>query len=415
MTTFRGDAFGSMERGLPDRRTGAAAVGAPARRRSRLRIGFILAVATAMTLVGRAYAHPGYVTGAVARIQADGRVHVALTFDALAFALNDSPDRIADADMNALLDGPAAELERRMAEARRHFAAHFGVLGDGTPVPIGTLEFPSAADVRRSADARDGPRLPVLLTCQVEAVIPPSAHTVAFQFPEIIGTVVLTVERPAQEPFTEPVVAGAISSVLPVLHSPGVPGGAPVASWFARFGGYVRLGFTHILPGGLDHVLFVLGLFLLAGRLSTLLWQVTAFTVAHSVTLALAVFGIVRVPGPIVEPLIAASIVLVALDNLRGAELRWWRVAVVFGFGLVHGMGFASALRGLALEPHDRFVALVGFNLGVELGQLAVVAAAFALIGWFRRSDRYRPFIVIPVSSAIAVVALVWTVQRLGA
>lgn len=369
---------------------------------------------SALAAVVHVEAHPAAVTGAVARVESDGAVHVALTFDALAFALNDTPDRVADADMNALLDGPRAELERRMADARRHFVEHFAVVADGVPGTISRLRFPTAADVQTWGAARPGPRLPVLLSCDVDATISPATRRIAFRFPEVIGSVVLTVERPALEPFTEPVSAGTTSTALALSPSPRAGSSAPTPPLAERLLGFIRLGFTHILPRGLDHVLFVLGLCLLAGRVSTLLWQITAFTAAHSVSLGLAAAGIIRVPAPIIEPLITASIVLVALDNLRGAELRWWRVAVVFGFGLVHGMGFAGALRELALAPHDLLVALVGFNIGVELGQLAVVAVFFALIGWFRLSDRYRTFVVIPASSAIAVVALVWTAQRLG-
>lgn len=367
-------------------------------------------------LVGavRLHAHPASVTGAVAHLDRSGRVHLTLTFDALAFALNDTPDRVADADMNALLDGPRAELERRMADARRHFLAHFALLADGAPISLERVRFPMANDVEAWLAARPGPRLPVLLSCEVDASIAPTARRVAFQFPEAIGTVVLTVERPAAEPFTEPVGAGLASTALDVSLADRANPPSPSRSVAERLLGFVQLGFTHIVPRGLDHVLFVLGLFLLAGRLSTLLWQITAFTVAHSVSLGLAAAGVIRVPAPIVEPLISASIVLVALDNIRGADLRWWRVAVVFGFGLVHGMGFAGALRDLALAPHDLLVALVGFNVGVELGQLAVVALAFGAVGWFRGRRGYQRFIVVPASAVIAIVALVWTMQRVG-
>jgi hypothetical protein len=177
---------------------------------------------------------------------------------------------------------------------------------------------------------------------------------------------------------------------------------------------YVRLGFAHIVPAGLDHVLFVLGLFLLGTRLAPLLWQVTAFTVAHSVTLALSMAGVVALPSAIVEPLIALSIAWVAIENMLTAELKPWRPAVVFAFGLLHGLGFAGVLRELGLPPGEFVVGLVGFNVGVELGQLAVIAVALLTVGWFRDRKWYRPFVVLPLSALIALTGLVWAVQRVG-
>jgi len=176
---------------------------------------------------------------------------------------------------------------------------------------------------------------------------------------------------------------------------------------------YTGLGFTHILPLGLDHILFVLGLFLLSTRMAPLLIQVTAFSVAHSVTLALSVYGVVSLSPSIVEPLIAASIVYVAVENLLTTHLKPWRPLVVFGFGLLHGLGFAGVLAEVGLPPGQFAPALIGFNVGVELGQLAVIAIAFLAIGmWGRNKAWYRGRVVMPASAAVAAVGLLWTVQR---
>src|SRR6266568_2231705 len=115
---------------------------------------------------------------------------------------------------------------------------------------------------------------------------------------------------------------------------------------------YVKLGFRHIIPTGLDHVLFVTALCLLTTRIKIILWQATAFTVAHSVTLALSMKNIIVAPPAIVEPVIALSICFVAIENILFSELKWWRVLVVFMFGLIHGMGFASALNEIGLPPN---------------------------------------------------------------
>lgn len=177
---------------------------------------------------------------------------------------------------------------------------------------------------------------------------------------------------------------------------------------------YLLLGFTHIVPSGLDHICFVLGLFLLSLRIRPLLAQTTAFTVAHSITLGLTMLGLVSLPPRIVEPMIALSIAYVAIENLATSELKPSRLVLVFAFGLIHGMGFAGVLRELGL-PRSQFApALISFNVGVEVGQLAVILTAFLAVGWWAgRKPWYRKRVVIPASLAIAGIGLFWTVQRI--
>lgn len=176
---------------------------------------------------------------------------------------------------------------------------------------------------------------------------------------------------------------------------------------------YLSLGFTHILPRGLDHVLFVLGLFLLALQLRPLLWQISAFTIAHTITLALTASGVVSLPARVVEPLIALSIVYVAVENVFTSKLHAWRPLIVFGFGLLHGMGFAGVLTRIGLPKSEFVPALLAFNAGVELGQLTVIAIAFIAVGlWFRKKDWYRAAIVVPGSLAIAAMGMYWLIVR---
>lgn len=178
---------------------------------------------------------------------------------------------------------------------------------------------------------------------------------------------------------------------------------------------YLALGFTHILPYGLDHMLFVLGIYLLSNKPRSVLLQVTAFTVAHSITLGLSIYGYLSVPPSIVEPMIAVSIAYVAIENLFLTELKPWRVTLVFGFGLLHGMGFAGVLTELGLPRGEFLTALLTFNLGVELGQLLVIALAFGLVGWqFAERAWYRRRVVIPASLLIACAAAFWTVERVA-
>jgi hydrogenase/urease accessory protein HupE len=177
---------------------------------------------------------------------------------------------------------------------------------------------------------------------------------------------------------------------------------------------YLRLGFTHIVPNGVDHILFVLGIFLLGGRARTIFLQVSAFTVAHSITLGLSLYGIVAVSPKIVEPMIAVSIAYVAIENILLRELKSWRVALVFVFGLLHGMGFAGALKDLGLPRSEFLTALMTFNVGVETGQLTVIGAAFLAAGWqCARKGWYRSRVVIPASALIACTAIYWTIERL--
>jgi HupE / UreJ protein len=175
---------------------------------------------------------------------------------------------------------------------------------------------------------------------------------------------------------------------------------------------YFRLGLRHIVPEGPDHILFVLGLFLLSPRPRYLLTQVTAFTVAHTLTLALSSYGVVRLSPSVVEPLIALSIAYVAIENLLTRELTRWRPLVVFLFGLLHGMGFAGVLGELGLPRGDFLLALLSFNFGVEAGQLSVLLAAFFTIGWMRHRAWYRSALTIPLSLVIAVVGLYWALER---
>ncbi len=177
---------------------------------------------------------------------------------------------------------------------------------------------------------------------------------------------------------------------------------------------YLQLGYKHILPLGLDHILFVLSLFLLSPRLKPVLWQATAFTVAHSVTLGLAMYHIITPPSHIIEPLIALSILYVALENIISPRLKASRIGIVFIFGLVHGLGFAGALSEFGLPQKDYLLSLIMFNVGVELGQLTIILLAFFLLAKkFGEKTYYRKTIVLPLSILIAVVAAEWTIQRI--
>jgi len=177
---------------------------------------------------------------------------------------------------------------------------------------------------------------------------------------------------------------------------------------------YFKLGISHIVPYGLDHILFVASLCLLSTKFKTILWQATAFTVAHTITLALSMKGIIKLPSEIVEPLIALSIMFVAIENILLSQLKMWRIGIVFLFGLVHGMGFASALNEIGLPRNQFFTSVFSFNAGVEIGQISVISMVFLLIVIpLGKMTWYKKGIVYPVSAAIALIAAYWTIQRM--
>ena len=177
---------------------------------------------------------------------------------------------------------------------------------------------------------------------------------------------------------------------------------------------YLQLGYKHILPDGLDHILFVVALCLLSDRLKTIIWQATAFTVAHSITLALSMKNIIVAPSNIVEPIIALSIAFVAIENILWTELKIWRVLIVFAFGLIHGMGFASSLNEIGLPRNAFFTSIISFNVGVELGQISIILLVFGVVIFpFRQKTWYRKLLVQPASALIALIAFYWTVERL--
>lgn len=185
-------------------------------------------------------------------------------------------------------------------------------------------------------------------------------------------------------------------------------------SRFEVIGSYITIGFEHIVPKGLDHILFILGLFLLSTHWRPLLWQVTMFTVAHTITLGLAMNNIVELPANIVEPLIALSIAYVGIENIFARTLHKSRLLLVFIFGLLHGLGFAGVLADFGMPQDDFVVALISFNIGVELGQLAVITMAFVVLrSWFKDQQLYHRVIVLPGSVFISITGVYLVLERL--
>jgi hypothetical protein len=363
------------------------------------RFATIIGAAAFIALAGRALvqAHEIGTTRVSATFDADGRYRIEVVTDAASLV-----DKLSalDGAPSSSVSG-VAELRARLASLDRVLRRRIGVEFDGADVQ------PSITyAVRPAGDAMSSP----LAAIELSGTVPHGARTFAWRFGWVFASYALTVRSgPASDVSTQWIEGGEISKPMSLAAA------SPAISRAEIARRYLALGFTHIVPKGLDHMLFVIGIFLLTRRLRPVLWQVSAFTIAHSITLGLSIYGVISVAPSLVEPLIALSIAYVAIENLFMTELRPWRVGLVFAFGLLHGMGFAGALKELGLPRSEFVTALLTFNLGVEAGQLAVIAAAFLAIGWYcGRRAWYRRRVVIPASAVIALVAVYWTVQRLS-
>ena len=303
---------------------------------------------------------------------------------------------------NRLRELPPAVLERKIREFLPQYLEGIEIhFDDARRQPaLCSLDVPEVGDPARA-------RLTLLRLC---GAIPPDARTFRWAYAADFGESIVRL----------PAVSGGDLVALwlkdGAQSEPYILGvGLAQKTRLEVAAQYTVFGFTHILPKGLDHILFVLGLFLLSTRWKPLLIQVTAFTLAHTLTLGLSIYGIVSLSPAIVEPLIAASIAYVAVENMVTAELKPWRAFVVFGFGLLHGMGFAGVLQEIGLPRSEFLTALLTFNLGVELGQLSVITLAYLLVGlWWKTKGWYRARLVQPLSALIAVVGVYWTIERIA-
>ncbi len=174
-------------------------------------------------------------------------------------------------------------------------------------------------------------------------------------------------------------------------------------------------GALHVVPLGLDHLLFLLCLYLGARSMRQLVLLISLFTVAHSITLGLAAYRLVPVPTDWVEVLIVVSILWLAIGNLRRPGKVIVKAPLILMFGLLHGLGFATALQALDIEPSNFLLTLLAFNVGVEIGQLGFIAAVALLLGWALKQEWARQRVLIPLSSLAVIVSSVWLVQRLSA
>ncbi|MGH7241960.1 MAG: HupE/UreJ family protein [Phycisphaerales bacterium] len=395
--------------------------------------GIVAAMVAVIAGCRNVIAHPAVRCAAQVEVDAQRHATVSVRFDVLSFALNEEPARAGDDAIWGLVDGSAEAADQALKSAGQRLARHTLLRADGDAVPAALGSFPSGTDLQRwKLDVRtpgEKPRLPWIAEAVMGFELPAASHQFTVQFPEVLGDLVLAVDVPGAETRAFSLKAGERSPGIAIDQARGDERPATDKSEHGFFS-FIRMGVEHIVPGGIDHVLFIFGLFLASPKLKSLLVLVTMFTLAHTVTLALAATGMVVAPPRVIEPLIALSIAAVAVENIvssggkgekrahpptsslgEGASERM-RAAIVFGFGLVHGLGFASAFAEMELPRAVLVPALVGFNVGVEVGQLIVLCGAFVVIGWAARKAWYRKVVVIPASVVIACVGLYWAVTR---
>jgi hydrogenase/urease accessory protein HupE len=323
-----------------------------------------------------------------------GTCHVDLLMDEEHLARWEKPGEAAACPPIA---GLTADQTRRFRGALCQMARGAEISFDGRVRPFQAEVLPPAGD--------DPPGRVVL---RLQGEIPGGARAFAFDLRVPIGTYPLALATEGDEGSTWLWLDPGKPSAPFALNRSVVP-----ATRLEVVRRYLTLGFLHIVPAGLDHILFVLGLFLLSRKIRPLLAQVTCFTLAHTLSLGLSAAGLVSLPSAVVEPAIALSIVYVAVENVLRRDLSRSRLALVFTFGLLHGLGFAGVLAELGLPRTQFFTALLSFNAGVEAGQLTVLAGAFLVCSLpFGERPWYRQRIVIPASAAIAAIGLFWSVER---
>lgn len=369
-----------------------------------------LPVISILLVASGARAHDFTITDTLVVLKTNGTYQIDLTLDVDALAMGVPPKLHSPELTTELRDMDEPARAGLLAKAQDILLARFRVRFDGKIV-VPLLSFP---DYGTPLAAQAVPPTVFGLTVRLTGRIPDGAKEFTFGASADAGIIHLTILDQGYASGVKHILSNgedcpAFSLDRPPAQSQVTGRPESRVDIAAR---YLVLGFEHILPKGLDHILFVLGLFLLSTQLKPLLMQVTAFTVAHTLTLALSMYGIVHLPSRLVESLIALSIAYVAVENLFTSELKPWRPALVFGFGLLHGLGFAGVLRELGLPRGEFVTSLISFNVGVESGQMTVIAVAAVTIGWFRRREWYRRAIVIPISTGIALVGLYWAFER---
>ena len=353
----------------------------------------------------QASAHPLTFVESELILKKDGTFQVEMTCDLDALALGVSQNTDDNKLVETLRKLSPQQFEVQVERLRELFRRRVRVRFNGIPAVFDVI-FPDYGTTPIIYQ-----EIPTVLglTARLTGTVPATATEVEFFASRTFQEVHLTIKDEARLISQRSVITRGARSDPFMLTEPFIQTNQTEVALH-----YLKLGFLHILPTGVDHILFILCLFLLSTRIRLLVWQVTCFTLAHALTLTLATLDIIMLAPKIVEPLIAFSIACVAIENIFTQRLSLRRPIIIFLFGLIHGLGFSEVLRALDIPTNERLISLLSFNVGIELGQLIVLGAAFATVGWFQHQRWYRSRIVVPASSIIALVGLVWTIERVA-
>lgn len=291
------------------------------------------------------------------------------------------------------------------AEAVAYMRGCLTLVADGKEVPW-EMEIPVFHETLPAFLSEGEPEELPILAVAIHAELPPETGALDIRWKEPFGVNLIVTTDIGGAKETKPIVSGSQLTVAQRAEEGMRPNPQSALDW-------IKVGFEHIIPAGPDHILFVLGLFLLVPKWKPLLGQTITFTIAHSISLAAATLGWVNFPGRPVEIMIAASIAWVGIENLFVKDLGRWRMMLVGAFGLIHGLGFASVLAEILPQdqPEKLPGALLGFNIGVELGQIAVLAIAFACFAWWGKKFVWVKWIG---SVIVALAGLLLVIERVA-
>lgn len=294
-----------------------------------------------------------------------------------------------------------AQLAHEYTQFVSRYAQGITLLADDVRLAVQSsgVEIPQAGDIRLSRISK----------VHFSALLPGRAQSARFGYAVEYGNVAVKLRNAgAQAKAVHWLTKGALSPSF-ALDRAVLP-----RSRMETAKTYTLLGFVHIVPKGVDHILFVLGLFLLSLKFGPLLTQITAFTLAHSITLGLSIYGVISLSPLWVEPLIALSIAYIGIENIIRGRNSASRLVIIFLFGLLHGLGFSTVLTEIGLPRSEFLAALLSFNAGVEFGQISVILVALSLVyvSGLAHHPRYRQRVIVPGSALISMVGLYWFVER---
>ena len=338
------------------------------------------------------------------------QLSIDLTFSAEAFLAEIDLSTVSDTDDSAnsgLYDEframPPDILADRIKSSFAALASTFTVMAAGQPLPLEltAIDVADEDDLSLSRDTK----------LRLRSSVPKAGDAIEIQWQPAMGALLVRQMGTGGDPeYSDYLPNGGKGQAFMLSDAQPVPLGSVI-------GKYIHSGIIHIVPAGLDHILFVVGLLAYGLSARGLIFQISLFTVAHTITLAAASLGWINISGTIVEPLIALSIAWIGVENMirKSGRVALTRSSVVFVFGLLHGLGFASVLADFGLPQSAYIVGLLSFNLGVEIGQLIIVIPIFLMLWALKLTDRrFRRGFQIPVSTFISAIGLFWFVERLG-